>query len=513
MIFSDGSDDAYGAVAYARWMTEDGTYKAQLITSKNRIAPIKIVDIVHLELSGAVIAKQLRVFIQSEVRYTFTAVYHIVDSEIVKAMISKESYGFNNFATNRTGEIQQKTDPQEWFWAAGDLYIADWVTRGKSPGELGPCSIWQVGPEFSKKPVEEWPVSSQTNVEKLPERDKTVMTTYAKEIKNLAARIDISRFSKIELLKNTTARILKLYKWYKKCADRSPGSTVEMGKLTVADTDAAECFWIKDAQESITKEVQAGKFNRLCRKYKDGLIVLGGRAERWMQATWNRQEFILLPHNHQFSQLIAEDEHRKSGHLGVAVAVARIRSRFWVTNLQRIVKSICFKCVTCRRKFQRLSGQIMSNLPLERLPPSPLFSNVGVDFFGLFNIRGEVQKRVRGKHYGVIFVCFASCAVHVDLRKDYSTDSFLQVMRRFASVRGRPKKVHSDCGTQLVAAIKELKEAVKGLDWSALQEHSIKHKLEWSFCPADAHWMNGVTEALVKSTKKALNAAVGDQIM
>ena len=181
-IFSDGSGDAYGAVAYSRWMMKDGTYKAQLIAGKNRIAPVKIVDILHLELSGAVIAKRLRVFIQTEVRYTFTAVYHIVDSEIVKAMISKESYGFNTFAANQIGELQQKTDPQEWFPTAGDLNIADWVTRGKSPEKLGPCSIWQSSPEFLKQPVEEWPVSSQANVEKLPECYKTVMTTHAKEI-------------------------------------------------------------------------------------------------------------------------------------------------------------------------------------------------------------------------------------------------------------------------------------------------------------------------------------------
>lgn len=80
----------------------------------------------------------------------------------------------------------------------------------------------------------------------------------------------------------------------------------------------------------------------------------------------------------------------------------------------------------------------MSDLPLERLQPSPPFANIGVDFFGPFTIRGEVLKRVRGKCYGLIFVCFASRAVHIDLSKDYSTDSFLQIMRRFASVRGWP---------------------------------------------------------------------------
>ena len=57
VIFSDGSGEAYGVVAYARWMLEDGTYEARLIASKTRIAPIKIVDTVRLELSGAVISK------------------------------------------------------------------------------------------------------------------------------------------------------------------------------------------------------------------------------------------------------------------------------------------------------------------------------------------------------------------------------------------------------------------------------------------------------------------------
>ena len=156
----------------------------------------------------------------------------------------------------------------------GDLNIADWVTRGKSPGELGPCGIWQTGQEFVKQPVEKWPVSSQANIEKLPKRHKVVMITNAKKIETLATRINIGRFSKIELLLNTTARILKLYKRYKKSAEQSLGSAVEMNKLTVADIDSPERFWIKDAQESIAKEVREGKFIRLCPKYKDGLIVV-----------------------------------------------------------------------------------------------------------------------------------------------------------------------------------------------------------------------------------------------
>ena len=146
ILFSDASNEAYGAAAYVRWTLTNGTFAAQLIATKNRIALVKIIDIVRLELTGPVLSKRLRTLFQKESRYTFSAVYHIVDRKIVEAVISKNSYGFNTYAANRIGEIQQDTDPCEWFLTAGRLKIEDWLTRGKSPGELGQGTTWQTGP-------------------------------------------------------------------------------------------------------------------------------------------------------------------------------------------------------------------------------------------------------------------------------------------------------------------------------------------------------------------------------
>ena len=143
--FSDASNESYGAAAYVRWTLTNRTFATQLIASRNRIAPVKIIDIVRLEQTGPVLSKRLRALIQKESRYTFSAVYHIVDSEIVEAVISKNSYGFNIYAANRISEIQQDIDPSEWFWTAGRLKIEDWLTRGKSPGELGQDTTWQTG--------------------------------------------------------------------------------------------------------------------------------------------------------------------------------------------------------------------------------------------------------------------------------------------------------------------------------------------------------------------------------
>ena len=125
---------------YIRWETGNKKVFLRLIASKNRIAPIKIMDMVRLELCGAVLSTRLRRFIQREMRFEFRNIFHIVDSEIVKAMISK-----NSFVANRLGEIHSNTNKEEWYWTPGKLSIADWVTRGKRPDEIDRGSEWQGG--------------------------------------------------------------------------------------------------------------------------------------------------------------------------------------------------------------------------------------------------------------------------------------------------------------------------------------------------------------------------------
>ena len=507
ILFSDGSSEAYGTAAYIRWKLKNGSYQSSLVAAKNKVAPAKTIDIVRLELAGAVLSKRLRVFLENNMRYQFNKVYHAVDSEIVKAMISKQSYGFNTFVANRIGEIQEKTDPVEWYWMPGDLNISDWLTRGKSPQDLMQGGLWQNGPDFLKLDENEWPLCNTSNVSVFPEMKAAFINTVI-VTETLASRININRFSNLLRLLNVTARILKLYETF-----RSETAPQNMSELTVEDKERAETFWIKDAQKQLYQEVATGKLKKLCPRYEDGIIIVGGRAERWMEATWNHQAFVLLPEKHRFSFLVAEFEHIRSGHLGVASTIAKIRSKYWIINIKKLVKGIRRNCVPCKRKFEDLSGQIMADLPIERLKPSPPFDATGVDYFGPFPLKGEVQKRIRGRGYGVIFVCMVSRAVYVDLCIDYSTDGFMQVLRRFSSLRGWPRKFHSDNGSQLTAASKELKNAISGLDWNTLRAYSINHKAEWKFSPADAPWFNGHTEALVKTVKRNLSSAIGDHIL
>ena len=96
------------------------------------------------------------------------------------------------------------------------------------------------------------------------------------------------------------------------------------------------------------------------------------------------------------------------------------------------------------------------------------------------------------KHYGVIFTCLNTRAVHVEMAVDCFTMDFLQVLRRFFAIRGYPKRIISDNGTQLVGAVAELRKMIKGWDVT-------KRGIEWNFITPGAPHQNGCAEFLVKS--------------
>ena len=121
VVFSDGSDLSYGCCAYVRSEVAGGTYAASLLAAKNRIAPKKKISTPRLELCGAVLASRLRETIEKSMDTKFSAIFHITDSTIVRWQIQKESHGFKTFVATRIGEIQSKTDPEEWWWVGSEF--------------------------------------------------------------------------------------------------------------------------------------------------------------------------------------------------------------------------------------------------------------------------------------------------------------------------------------------------------------------------------------------------------
>ena len=96
---------------------------------------------------------------------------------------------------------------------------------------------------------------------------------------------------------------------------------------------------------------------------------------------------------------------------------------------------------------------------------------------------------------------------------DCSTMEFLQVLRRFLAIRGRPAVIMSDNGSQFVGAEKELRLMVNDINEEEVQEFCGEKGMQWKFVTPAAPHQNGCAEALVKTCKSALKKVVGSQVL
>ena len=166
VCFFDGSDHAYAAVIYIRWLLKDGSVLVQLLSCKARITPLLRISTARSELNGAVLAS---VLVLSTVRSLSSSqdvpevVWFIGDSECTLASLEKTNSAFGEYFGNRLGEIlenQAKIEKicpvgynGEWWFTKSKNNCADIATRLDSvPSDLGPGSEWQVGKPFIKLP-------------------------------------------------------------------------------------------------------------------------------------------------------------------------------------------------------------------------------------------------------------------------------------------------------------------------------------------------------------------------
>ena len=152
----------------------------------------------------------------------------------------------------------------------------------------------------------------------------------------------------------------------------------------------------------------------------------------------------------------------------------------------------------------------MGSLPRARLTPNlPPFTHVGVDYFGPLNVL--VGCRVE-KRYGCLFTCLVTRAVHTEPTVQLDADSFLMAFRRFISIRGYPKEIFSDDGTNLVAGERELREALQNMEQEGqIYDKLAEMKITWHFNPPSApHFGGGGMGEISPFSKNSTKGRVGD---
>ena len=150
----------------------------------------------------------------------------------------------------------------------------------------------------------------------------------------------------------------------------------------------------------------------------------------------------------------------------------------------------------------------MAPLPAVRVTGyEPPFSSTGVDLFGPIEV---TFGRRTVKRWGCLFTCMATRACHIEIAPSLEADDFINVLRRFIARRGGVRLIYSDNGTNFVGAQRELYQALlrsKG----QLEKFAQAREIAWRFQPPLASHMSGVWERVIKSARRALNAALGSR--
>lgn len=117
------------------------------------------------------------------------------------------------------------------------------------------------------------------------------------------------------------------------------------------------------------------------------------------------------------------------------------------------------------------------------------------------------------KRYGVLFTCLTSRAVHIEVAHSLDTSSCINALCRFLSRRGQVSVLQLDNGTNFIGAERELKESLKDLDQSKIQELMLRRGVKWIFNTPAASHHGGVWERQIRTVRKVLSSLLKQQIL
>ena len=504
IMFVDGSKSAMCAVAYIRWELSDGSVDVRLVAAKTRVTPLDRMTIPKVELMAMVLGVRLSVSIHESINFNFEEPIFLSDSACSLATLEKDSAILNEFTANRVIEILNGSKRRMWFHVKSSDNIADIGTRMNAQLEdVDSNSEWQCGPAWLRASKDEWPISQNVDDSNFPEEALLRKKLCSAVTTQNLVLLDINKMKSYSYLLRVTARIIRVFE------QRSLMNNV----LSVKCVEQAEVYWLKQSMHRTRELLNKGHLKSLRpREDENGVIVMSSRAVKGFKLNYNRDTFPILCPNDPLSLLWMREVHCEE-HSGVVKSLAKSRRRFWIVRGRRLAEKVRNSCYQCRLLDRQMAEQQMSPLPDCRLTVAPVFNVTSVDLFGPLEIKDTVKKRTSMKVWGFIATCAGTRAIHIDVTDSYSTDSILQVIRRFVCIRGSPSQIISDQGSQLKAASKDAAALMKDWNWSTVSDWAQSHNIDWKFVPAEGQHQNGLSESLIKSVKRSIEHVIGQNTL
>lgn len=519
--FADGSSVAHGCCLYLRSIDSQGKVHVHLLCSKSRINPLKKeLTIPRVELNAAMLLAKLTRKIHDTIHNTLQVneTYLFSDSQIVLAWLKTDAAKLQTYVANRVRAIGELLHSCHWRYVNTGDNPSDFLSRGLQPQELENNKMWWHGPSFLQD--KNYQFSSKSEIPtQLPElKIKEVLNCAATTINDFNLIDKLKEFSSI----NKMTRVLAyVFRFCQSNAVREKGflKSVELNKaLMYIVKHEQEQFYYNDIKSLKNQGNVSGNLKPLA-PFLDSSNVMrvGGRLQN-ASIPYASQHPAILPKGSSITELIIRDEHIKLMHAGQKLLLTSLRQRFWIVDGLRTIKKVIYKCVICFRMKAVATTQLMGSLPAPRVNACRPFQRVGMDFAGPVSVKNSrIRKPVIGKGYILVFVCFVTKAIHLELASDLTTETFLACFRRFIARRNLPSDVHCDNASTFKGARNQLDELYR-LMASKSHQHQVQsfassRGINFHFIPSYSPIFGALWESSVKSVKHHLKHVVAKALL
>ena len=510
VLFTDASEQAMCACIYVV-VWDAPRPVSRLLCAKTKLAPKKMQTLPRLELAAMALGSKLLIAVEAAVErknaFCINPPDAYTDSTTALVWVKGDPARWNTFVANRVAQIQRDWPEISWSHVSGPENPADLATRYKLH-DLQNLDFWWTGPEWLKN-REHWNCQPYVDPTTVPDRKRVkVLTTTVKDVGNGVIPIKDC---------GTLDKVIKITKVLLTWPRRTP--CVPMEDVMAAIIRQDQCYHFPDEMSDLQEGRQVCSTSPLYKLspvlWPNGTMRVGGRLTNADLALDARRPAILSGKSH-LAKLIVTRTHLKLYHAGSGPVRVELLKHYWITGVKTLVRAAIHDCTSCARYNVKPIIPLMGDLPEARVRPSPPFTHVGLDYAGPFTCGtgtpGETCKR-----YILVFVCFATKAVHMEVTRNVDIAETLLALRAFMARRGVPRSIYSDNGTGLLGARRKLCEFRKMFEskWGDKTgaEYLLQLGVNWYAIPPSAPHMGGIWESAVKSAKGLIKRSFGQAVL
>ena len=270
-IFSDASENAYGSVAYLRRSIPN--IDVEMVLSRSRVAPLKIMTIPQLELEAALLGTKLLGKVLEVYEIPKSRVYLWSDSMIVLWWLCCQPSTLKPFQGNRVRKIQDAGG--QWGYVNTHENPGDLASRGCDPGTLN-TNLWRKGASWLSLPKAQWPKPIEI-VAPIPEKQMLRKHYLAHSFKchSIVPMEELlERHNSLDKILRITAYV---FRWKRNSALRG----LPVGAM---ETKFCLVFWVGLVQKQVYRKIfeaienqEAHDLSNLSPIIHDDKLVVGGR--------------------------------------------------------------------------------------------------------------------------------------------------------------------------------------------------------------------------------------------